>query len=113
MNLEVTWDTLLKIAAGLIVLFELGKWLFTFWTPIAEIRNKLTEHDKLFSNDKAHLERIDKVLVKIDNGITVLGKAINELIKHVITGNDIQELRQQQRLVNDYFYDTKRAEDED
>lgn len=112
MNLEITWDTLLKIAAGLIVFFEFGKWVISFGNPIVELAKRLDAHDKMLDNDKKHLEKIDKGLVKVDEGVATIGRAMNELLKHEITGNDIQELRQQQKLVNDYFYEVKRADDE-
>ena len=112
-SLQITWDTLLRIGAGLIVLFEFGKWVISFGNPIVELKNRLDAHDKMLDNDKKHLEKIDKGLGKVDEGVAIIGRAMNELLKHEITGNDIQELRQQQKFVNDYFYDAKRAENED
>ena len=111
-SLQITWDTILRLVAGLIVLFEFGKWIVSFGNPIVELKNRIDKHDTLLDNDKKHLEKIDKGLNKVDEGVATIGRAMNELLKHEITGNDIQELRQQQKLVNDYFYDAKRAEDE-
>lgn len=112
-SLQITWDTLLKIGAGLIVLFEFGKWIVSFGNPIVELKKRVDAHDRLFANDKSHLDKVDKGIARIDEGVSILGRALSEMMKHEITGNDIQALREQQRRVNDYFYETKRSDDED
>lgn len=112
-NIQITWDTILRIGAGLIVLFEFGKWIVSFGNPIVELKKRIDKHDIMLDNDKKHLEKIDKGLGKVDEGVATIGRAMSELLKHEITGDDIQELKQQQKFVNDYFYDAKRANDED
>ena len=112
MDIQVAWDTILKIVAGLIVLFEFGKWVISFGNPIVDLKKRVDAHDKLFANDKSHLDKVDKGITRIDEGVSILGRALSEMMKHEITGNDIQALREQQRRVNDYFYEAKRVDDE-
>ena len=107
MDINTTWDTLLKIAAGLIVLFEFGKWIISFGNPIVELRKRVEVLENYLNNDKDHFTKIDQAIKEIDDGVVVLGKAINEMLKHEITGNDIDELKKHQRRVNDYFYGEK------
>lgn len=111
MDVGATWETLLKIVAGLIVFFEFGKWVISFGNPIVKLREavdgletRLNRHDELFAKDKSHLEKIDNGVTQIDEGLSVLGRAISEMMKHEITGNDIEALKDQQRKVNDYFF---------
>lgn len=117
MDIGSTWDTLLKIAAGLIVFFEFGKWVISFGNPIVklkeaveEIKRRLDRHDELFANDKSHLEKIDNGVSQIDEGLSVLGRAISEMMKHEISGDDIDALKEQQKYVNDYFFNRGKTE---
>lgn len=111
-SLHITWDTILKIGAGLIILFEFGKWIISFGDPIVELKKRMDAHDKLFASDKGHIERIDKAVTQIDEGVSVLGRAINEMMKHEITGNDIGALKEQQKKVNDYFFNRRKADED-
>ncbi len=111
MDIGAAWETLLKVVAGLIVFFEFGKWVISFGNPIVklretaeELKKRLDKHDELFANDKSHLEKIDSGVSQIDEGLSVLGRAISEMMKHEITGNDIEALKEQQKKVNDYFF---------
>lgn len=110
-ELQITWDTILRIGAGLIILFEFGKWLVSFGDPIVELKRRLDTHDKMLTNDKAHLEKIDKGVDQIDEGIGVLGMAISEMMKHQITGNDIEALKEQQRKVDNYFFNRRKTDE--
>lgn len=105
------FDMIIKIAAGMIVLFEFGKWIVSFGDPIVELKKRVDAHDKLFSVDKGHLDRIDKAVTQIDEGVSIMGRAISEMMKHEITGNDIDALKSQQSKVNDYFFDRRKSDE--
>lgn len=105
------FDTIIKVAAGMIVLFEFGKWIVSFGDPIVELKKRVDAHDKLFANDKGRLDRIDKAVTQIDEGVGIMGRAISEMMKHEITGNDIDALKSQQAKVNDYFFDRRKADE--
>lgn len=111
-NIQITPDSIIKVLAGLIVLFEFGKWVISFGNPIVEMRKRLDAHDKLFANDKTHLEKIDKGVSQIDEGLSILGQALAEMMKHEITGNDIEALKSQQKRVNDYFFNRGKIDED-
>ena len=106
-SIEITWQTLINFFAGCIVVFEFAKWIISFGNPFVELKKRLDAHDKLFSSNKEHLQKIDEAVSRIDDGVTVLGKALNELLRHEISGNDVAELKAQQKNLNDYFYGEK------
>lgn len=101
---KVTFQDIVNLAAACIVLFEFGKWLISFGNPIVELKKRVDEHDGMFKNDKSRLDNIDNAVGRIDEGVTVLGKALNEMLRHEITGNDVDALKEQQKRLNDYFY---------
>lgn len=101
---NITVKDIIDFCALMIIVFNFGKWLLTFGNPIIELKKRVDRHDDLFSKDKEHLEKIDGAMKKIDEGVTVLGKALNEMLRHEISGNDISELKAQQKALNDYFY---------
>lgn len=104
---KVTFQDIVNFAAACIVLFEFGKWLISFGNPIVEMKKRIDNHDAKFQSDENHLNSIDGAVSKIDEGVTVLGKALNELLRHEITGNDVEALKKQQTRLNDYFYGDK------
>lgn len=104
---KVTFQDIVNFAAACIVLFEFGKWLISFGNPIVELKKRIDAHDAKFRSDEDHLNSIDGAVGKIDEGVTVLGKALNELLRHEITGNDVEALKTQQTRLNDYFYGDK------
>lgn len=110
MNLGVTWNTVLQIAAGLIVLFQCGKWFINLGNPFTELRKRVDKHDSFLANDKSHLEQVDRSIQQIDEGISVLGFALAQIMSHEINGNDIQKLREQKEKVETYFYGRQKNE---
>lgn len=112
MDLGVTWDTLLKLGAGLIIIFQVGKWLISFGNPIVEMKKRLDKHDEFLAKDKEHLEKVDKSVQRIDEGLGVLGLAIAEMMNHEVSGNDVEKLKRQQEKVTTYFYGRKTKDEE-
>lgn len=104
MNIEVTWQTVTTIAAGLIILFQLGKWIISFGNPFVELKTRIDKHDTFLQRDKTRLDRVDKNIQQIDEGLSVLGLAIAEMISHEISGNDVKKLKEQQEKITTYFY---------
>lgn len=103
-NIEITWNTLIEISAGLIVLFQVGKWLISFGNPFVKLKERVDKHDELLHNDKTRLDRVDKNIQQIDEGLSVLGLAIAEMINHEVSGNDVKKLKEQQEKITTYFY---------
>ena len=101
---KITFQDVVNFAAACIVLFEFVKWLISFGNPIVELRKRVDKHDELFGKDKDHFDTVDEAVKRIDGGVIVLGKAMNELLRHEITGNDIDALKEQQKKMNDWFY---------
>lgn len=109
---NVTIKDLINLAAVCVIVFQFFKWIISFGNPIVEMKKRLDAHDKLFANDKTHLEKIDKGVSRIDEGVSILGQALSEMIKHEITGNDIEALKTQQKRVNDYFFNRGKIDED-
>lgn len=107
MNIEVTWQTLTTIAAGLIILFQLGKWIISFGNPFVELKRRIDKHDTFLQRDKDHLEKVDQSIQQIDEGLSVVGLAVAEMISHEISGNDVSKLKRQKEKLETYFYGRK------
>ena len=104
---DITIRNILDFCAAMIILVEFCKVALDLGSPFKELKKRVDQHDTFFRKDKDHLKKIDDKVGKIDDGVIVMGKALNELLRHVITGNDIDELKSQQKALNDYFYDDK------
>lgn len=101
---SITVEHIIEFVAGAIVLFQFGKWLVSFANPFVELRKRVDKHDEFFANDKERIEELDKKLNRIEEGQSVLGMALAELINHSVTGNDIHELKKQQKEITRFFF---------
>lgn len=109
---NITVQNIIDFFAICIIVFTFFKWVISFGNPIVELKKRVDAHDKLFANDKAHLEKIDKGVSQIDEGMSVMGQALAEMMKHEITGNDIEALKGQQKRVNDYFFNRGKIDED-
>lgn len=107
MNIAVTWQTVTTIAAGLIILFQLGKWIISLGNPFITLKKRIDRHDDFLAKDKDRLDNVDRSIQQIDEGLSVVGLAIAEMMSHEISGNDIGKLKQQKEKVETYFYGRK------
>lgn len=101
---SITVDQIIEFIAGAIILFQFGKWLISFANPIVEIRKRVDKHDEFFANDKEKIDELTDKIDHLDDGLSVLGMALAELINHTVTGNDIDELKKQQKEITNFFY---------
>lgn len=102
---QITLSHILEVIAVLVIIFEFGKWLISFGNPIVELKKRVDKHDGLFANDKERLDRMDKQLEKIGDGMEVQGKALAELLNHTITGNDWDALKKKYQELIDFYFD--------
>lgn len=107
MNLQITWETLLAIAGGFVLLAQATKIIINMFNPIKEIRNEIERQKILLHNDKEHLEKLDKAIDQLNDSLRILGLAVGDLITHEITGNDTEKLKSTQKKLNEYFYKGK------
>lgn len=100
-DLQITWQTLLALAGGLIVLIDVCKKLKSISQPFTSIK-------KMLANDKARLDNHDKALSKMadyqEKSSAVIGLAVAELLNHMITGNDIDKLKRREDELNEFFF---------
>lgn len=109
MSIEnITVRNIIDFFAICIIVFQFFKWIISFGNPFVELKKRVQTLESYMGKDKDHFDSIDAAIRKMDDGITVLGKAINEMLRHEITGNDIQALKEQQKEVNNYFYGDKK-----
>lgn len=101
---SITVDHIIEFVAGAIILFQFGKWLVSFANPIVELRKRVDKHDEFFANDKEKIDELTEKIDHLDDGLSVLGMALAELINHTVTGNDIDELKRQQKEITNFFY---------
>lgn len=101
---SITIEQIIEFVAGAIILFQFGKWLVSFANPIVEIRKRVDKHDEFFANDKEKIDELTDKIDHLDDGLSVLGMALAELINHTVTGNDIDELKKQQKEITNFFY---------
>lgn len=105
---SITVDHIIEFVAGAIILFQFGKWVVSFANPIVDLRKRLDKHDTFFENDKEKIEELTETLNHTDDGLAVVGMALAELINHTVTGNDIDELKKQQKEITQFFFKEKR-----
>lgn len=117
-DLGVTWQTLLAIAGGLIVLIDLFRKFKSIGQPITDIKEGQKQINDKLVTDKARLDNLERALSKMveyqEQSSATIGLAVAELLNHTITGNDIEKLKQREDELNSFFYkkDLPKLEDD-
>lgn len=104
-NLHVTWETLLAIAGGVVLLMNAGKAIVQLFDPFKELKKKQEEQEHFLKNDKERLDKLEDEIAEIHKSISVVGLALSEMINHELTGNDVAELKKRQKQLDEYFYE--------
>lgn len=117
-DLGVTWQTLLAIAGGLIVLIDLFKKFKSIGQPITDLKEGQKQINDKLAIDKARLDNLERALSRMveyqEQSSATIGLAVAELLNHTITGNDIEKLKQRADELNSFFYkkDLPKLEDD-
>lgn len=104
MNLQVTWETLLAIAGGVVLLLNAGKAIVQLFDPFKELKQKQKEQEHYLKSDKERLDKLENEIEGVHEAVSVIGLALSEMINHELTGNDQDELKKQQQRLDEYFY---------
>lgn len=104
---DISVKQIIEAIALLIVVFQFGKWLVSFANPIVDLKKRLDKHDQFFANDKEKITGLTETVRHTDEGLAVVGIALAELINHTVTGNDIDELKKQQKEITRFFFTEK------
>lgn len=117
-DLGITWQTLLAIAGGLIVLIDLFKKFKSIGQPIIDLKEGQKQINDKLATDKARLDNLERALSRMvehqEQSSATIGLAVAELLNHTITGNDIGKLKQREDELNSFFYkkDLPKLEDD-
>lgn len=117
-DLGITWQTLLAIAGGLIVLIDLFKKFKSIGQPITDLKEGQKQINDKLATDRARLDNLERALSRMveyqEQSSATIGLAVAELLNHTITGNDIEKLKQKEDELNSFFYkkDLPKLEDD-
>lgn len=117
-DIGVTWQTLLALAGGLIILIDLFAKIKSIGKPITDIQDKQKAIEAKLASDKTRLDKLERTLTKMaehqEKSSATIGLAVAELLNHTITGNDIEKLKQREDELNAFFYkkDPPKLEDD-
>ena len=95
-NLEITWQTILAICAGVVVIINTIKIINGIFKPIKKIEKKLLEHEEL-------LQRDYKRLTDAEASNKVICKCMLALLDNEITGNSIEKLKLAKKDLQDFL----------
>ncbi len=96
MILTITWELILAIAGGIVVLINAIKAIGNFISPVTDIKKKLSKHDELLGND-------NKRLTSIEQTNKMICKSLVALLDHEITGNGIEKLKTTKTEMQNYL----------
>lgn len=109
------WQTTVVIAAGLLTIFNLGdkfvSWVKEMKKPttdlearIVKIENKMElEYKALFQEYEIRFKNDLTRLDEIENSNKLTQKALVELMRHAVDGNNTEKLKKVAEELNDYI----------
>lgn len=97
-NIEITYNTILQIFGAIAVIGGGVKIILTALSPYKDLKEKVKRQAEKIKGVESALERIEE-------SQRVQGKALMELLNHIITGNDIEKLKERHDDLVDHYID--------
>ena len=94
--MTITWELILGIAGGIVVIVNALKAIGKFISPVTDIKKKVEKHDELLDNDH-------KRLTSIEQTNKMICKSLVALLDHEITGNGIEKLKTTKTEMQNYL----------
>lgn len=96
-NIEITFNTILQLFGAIAVLGGGIKIIVSAISPYRDLKERMKKAE-------TKSEGIDQSLKRIEDAQKIQGKALMELLNHIITGNDIDALKEKyDELVEHYI----------
>ncbi len=99
-HIMITVDTVLQFFGAVAVIGGGVKIIVSAFSPYRNMKDKLKKHDELFDNDNKRINGMETSLKRIEESQTLQGRALMELLNHIITGNHVEKL---EKRYNDLF----------
>ncbi len=84
--MNITWELILGVAGGIIVIYNAIKVILNLTNPVISLKTKIEKHDKMLDNDNKRLNSFEK-------SNNMLCKSMLALLEHEITGNSVERLK--------------------
>lgn len=97
-NIEITYNTILQLFGAIAVIGGGIKIIITAFSPYKDLKEKVKKQAEKIKGVESSLERIEE-------SQRVQGKALMELLNHIITGNDIDKLKERHDELVDHYID--------
>ena len=97
-NIEITYNTILQIFGAIAVIGGGIKIIISALSPYKDLKEKVKKQAEKIKGVESSLERIEE-------SQRVQGRALMELLNHIITGNDIDKLKQRHDDLVEHYID--------
>lgn len=91
-HIMITVDTVLQFFGAVAVIGGGVKIIISAFSPYRNMKERLKKHDELFEKDNKRIGGMEESLKRIEESQKLQGRALMELLNHVITGNHIEKL---------------------
>lgn len=98
--MQLSWESVLVIASGLVVLSNAFKAVAHFLDPFTKVKDKLKKHDEQLLNDHARIEMIQQTS-------NLMCKSMMVLLEHEITGNSVEKLKGVKKEIQEFLIERK------
>jgi hypothetical protein len=111
---NLTFSDLIKVAATVLILLGAYNIIMTALknhreekklksSPLTAITEKLAAHDGLFAKDKARLDNLESDVKDHGEATRILLRQALAINAHLISGNDVNRLRESNTEIQDYL----------
>lgn len=76
-------------------------------SPVAQLKERVDRHDELFQKDKDRLDRLEANAADTGMAIRVLLRQSMAVNQHLISGNDVDRLKESNSEIQEYLTNRK------
>lgn len=94
--MKITWELILAISGGMVVLYNATNALLKFVSPLKKIKDKVDNHEQRLIKDYNRINEIEK-------SNNMICKCMFALLDHEITGNSVEKLKSTRADLQNYL----------
>lgn len=96
--MKITWEIILAVSGGLVVLYNATNALLKVVSPLKKIKDKVDNHEERLIKDYNRINEIEK-------SNNMICKCMLALMDHEITGNSVEKLKSTRADLQNYLID--------
>ena len=97
----MTWETILAIAGGVVLLGYSGAMIYKWIRPALKVKEDVAELEKRTKNDYEAIKSLEQTILKVEKTNKMYLRTVLNVMNHMIDGNGVEEMKKTRSEIED------------